>query len=70
MKKTAVYSKIQDLLWNLPPASSENHSGVLTICKGLPVLVKYNQSTECCITNGAEGVIVDWQISDLDNKSE
>jgi hypothetical protein len=26
----------------------------------MPVLIKYNQATECCITNGAEGKVVDW----------
>ena len=54
--------KLQELLWSLPPASCKNFTGTLKICKNLPVLIKYNQSTECCITNGAEAKVIDWTI--------
>ncbi|KLO03749.1 hypothetical protein SCHPADRAFT_811814, partial [Schizopora paradoxa] len=26
----------------------------------LPVLIKYNEATECCVTNGAEAKVIDW----------
>ncbi|KLO04883.1 hypothetical protein SCHPADRAFT_840068 [Schizopora paradoxa] len=42
------------------PKASEHKAGVLKLCKGLPVLIKYNQATECCVTNGAEAKVVDW----------
>ena len=29
----------------------------------MPVLIKVNEATECCVTNGAEGYIVHWNSS-------
>lgn len=56
---------LQKVLWNVTPKSSDHKSGTLRLCKGLPVLIKYNEATECCVTNGAEAHVVDW-ISYLD----
>ncbi|KAI0338080.1 hypothetical protein BDW22DRAFT_1303184, partial [Trametopsis cervina] len=53
--------KMQDVLWNLPPALTENRPGVLPLCKGMPVLLKANKVTEISATNGAEGTVVGWQ---------
>ena len=51
---------LQRTLWNIPPKMSEHKSGILNLCKGLPLLIKYNEATECCVTNGAEAKVVDW----------
>ena len=53
--------RIQTHLWNLPHTSSNHKAGILKLCKGMPVMIKYNIATECCITNGAEATVVDWQ---------
>ncbi|EIW52162.1 uncharacterized protein TRAVEDRAFT_135837 [Trametes versicolor FP-101664 SS1] len=51
---------MQEILWNLPPTFSDHHAGTLSLCKGMPVLLKYNEATELCATNGAEAVVVEW----------
>ncbi len=51
---------MQRVLWDLPPDASDHRSGTLKLCKGLPILIKYNEATECCVTNGAEAKVVDW----------
>lgn len=51
---------MQEILWNLPPTFTDHHAGILSLCKGMPILLKYNEATELCATNGAEAVVVDW----------
>lgn len=60
---------MQKVLWDIPPNSTDHHPGVLRLCKGLPVLIKHNEATECCVTNGAEAKIVDW-ISVCDSQTK
>ncbi len=52
--------KLQSVLWDIPPALTEHHAGVLELCKGMPILLKYNEATELCATNGAEAIVHDW----------
>ncbi|KAF8582870.1 hypothetical protein K439DRAFT_1311826, partial [Ramaria rubella] len=35
----------------------------LSLCIGMPMLIKKNIATECCVTNGAEGTVVGWRIN-------
>lgn len=51
---------IRDALWGLPPRRTDHVSGLLQLCKGMPVLLKSNEATELCATNGAEAVVVGW----------
>ncbi|KAI0351715.1 hypothetical protein OH77DRAFT_1370473, partial [Trametes cingulata] len=51
---------MQKVLWSLPPCSTANHAGVLRLCIGMPVLLKNNEATELCATNGAEAIVVGW----------
>ncbi|KAI9059282.1 hypothetical protein FKP32DRAFT_1580415 [Trametes sanguinea] len=51
---------MQRVLWGLPPTLTEHHAGVLRLCRGMPILLKYNEATELCVTNGAEATVVDW----------
>lgn len=53
-------ASLQKVLWELTPDSSQHHSGMLRLCKGLPILIKFNEATECCVTNGAEAKVIDW----------
>jgi hypothetical protein len=63
VRKTNVISPhLQKILWEQPPASSNKHvAGKLMLCVGLPVMLKHNDATECCMTKGAEGTVVSWQ---------
>ncbi|EIW54149.1 uncharacterized protein TRAVEDRAFT_132365, partial [Trametes versicolor FP-101664 SS1] len=51
---------MQELLWSLSPCFTDHQAGVLRLCRGLPVLLKNNEATELCATNGAEAVVVGW----------
>ncbi|KAJ3487728.1 hypothetical protein NLI96_g3330 [Meripilus lineatus] len=53
-------NEYQKYLWTLPPAVTKNIPGRLVICKDMPVMLKYNEATELCATNGAEGIIHSW----------
>lgn len=52
---------LQERLWELPPANTEHRPGKLMLCLGLPILIKYNEATECGVTNGAEAIVVGWK---------
>jgi len=53
---------IQKILWEQPHGTSDKHvPGKLTLCIGMPIMLKRNDATECCITKGAEATVVNWQ---------
>ena len=53
---------LQRMLWDLPHSSADKHiPGKLSLCIGLPVMIKCNATTELCITNGQEAAVVGWQ---------
>jgi len=51
---------IQNQLWDAPPSTSDHIAGKLTLCKGLPIMIRNNDAMELCITKGQEGVCVGW----------
>ena len=66
-KKGRVYSsakvlskKMQTGLWQQPPCTSENVAGKLSLCVGMPVLIRHNEATELCMTRGQEARVVGW----------
>ena len=59
--------KTQQRLWNLRPEFTKNLPSQLSICIGMPVMIKYNVATECGVTNGAEGIIVGWKAYNIDD---
>ena len=59
--------KLQEILWNLAPGNTEHRPGILKICKGMPVMIKHNEATECGVTNGAEAVVVGWTCKPIGN---
>ncbi|OBZ71253.1 hypothetical protein A0H81_08557 [Grifola frondosa] len=65
-----VASEAQDVLWSLAPAVTEHHAGVLALCIGMPVILKTNEATELCATNGAEAVVHSWSSRELQNGKE
>ena len=63
VRKTNTLSHtLQKILWEQPHATSDKHvPGKLMLCVGMPVMIRYNEATECCITKGAEATVVSWQ---------
>ncbi len=59
--KKILSSDMQDTIWNLRHSSSEHVPGKLSLCIGLPVMIRNNDATELCITKGQEGHIVGWK---------
>jgi hypothetical protein len=51
----------QRQLWDAFPSSSDHISGKLSLCLGLPALIRNNDATELCITKGQEATVVGWQ---------
>ena len=52
---------MQDVVWNLRHSASEHIPGKLSLCIGLPVMIRNNDATELCITKGQEGHVVGWK---------
>lgn len=52
---------LQNVLWNLRHSASDHVSSKLSLCIGLPVMIRHNEATELCITKGQEGHIAGWQ---------
>ncbi|KAF8585303.1 hypothetical protein K439DRAFT_1646645 [Ramaria rubella] len=55
----------QWVLWNLPPDMTDHKEGKLSLCLGMPILIKKNIATECCVTNRAEAIVVGWQLNEV-----
>ena len=54
--------EMREALWSQPPSSTDKHiAGKLSICVGLPVMIRYNYATEICMTRGQEGFVYGWQ---------
>ncbi|KZT05072.1 uncharacterized protein LAESUDRAFT_681806, partial [Laetiporus sulphureus 93-53] len=51
---------IQEMLWALPPSLTAHRAGILTLCRDMPVMLKNNEATELCATNGAEAYVLSW----------
>ena len=52
---------IQNMLWNLHHSDTDQIAGKLSLCIGMPVMIKNNDATELCITKGQEGYVVGWK---------
>ena len=63
MKRVAeLTSEMRDGPWSQPPSSTDKHiAGKLSLCLGLPVMIRYNFATEMCMTRGQEGFVHGWQ---------
>src|SRR6202035_4531747 len=52
---------LQKVIWDLPPSATNHFPGKLSLCIGIPVIIRNNDATELCITKGQEGHVVGWQ---------
>ncbi|KAF7968782.1 hypothetical protein HWV62_29334 [Athelia sp. TMB] len=53
-------SEQQHEIWDILPSNSNHMPGKLELCVGMPVMIRFNEATECCITKGAEATVVGW----------
>jgi hypothetical protein len=57
-----ISDSLQKALWEMPHSSADKHvAGTLSLCIGLPIMIKCNVATELCITNGQEATVAGWQ---------
>ena len=54
---------LQKVIWDLPHSATKHFPGKLSLCIGMPVMIRNNDATELCITKGQEGHVVGWQAS-------
>ncbi|KAJ7452797.1 hypothetical protein FB451DRAFT_1050601 [Mycena latifolia] len=55
---------LQTKLWDAPPCTTNEFiPGKLSLCLGMPVMLRSNDATEMCITKGQEGLVVGWDES-------
>ncbi|KAF9457986.1 hypothetical protein BDZ94DRAFT_1174610, partial [Collybia nuda] len=50
----------QTEIWKVRHGSTENFAGKLSLCLGMPIMIRNNDATELCITKGQEGIVVGW----------
>ena len=61
---TDIPINIQESLWESSPHSSEHFPGKLSLCLGMPIMIRNNDATELCITKGQEAYVVGWDALD------
>jgi Helitron helicase-like domain at N-terminus/PIF1-like helicase len=52
---------LRNVLWNLRHSASDHIPGKLSLCIGMPIMIRNNEATELCITKGQEGHVAGWQ---------
>ncbi|KAJ7029491.1 hypothetical protein C8F04DRAFT_962811 [Mycena alexandri] len=56
---------LQKRLWDAPPSTTNEYiPGKLSVCIGMPVMLRANDATELCITKGQEAVVCGWDESE------
>jgi hypothetical protein len=64
VKKRMLSEKEQKALWESPHCENTKQiPGKLSLCIGLPVMIRQNSATELCMTRGQEGFVHSWQPS-------
>lgn len=59
-----ISDELQEFLWHQPEACTDKHiPGKLSLCVGLPVMIRSNLATELCITRGQEAIVYGWNSS-------
>ena len=47
-------------VWKVRHGATDNFPGKLSLCIGMPVMIRNNDATELCITKGQEGSVAGW----------
>ncbi|KAK0465727.1 hypothetical protein IW261DRAFT_1346915 [Armillaria novae-zelandiae] len=59
-----ISDRLRQTLWSAVPSSSDKQiPPTLSICKGMPIMIRTNSVTELCITKGQEGTVYSWTSS-------
>ncbi|PBK85069.1 hypothetical protein ARMGADRAFT_942496 [Armillaria gallica] len=59
-----ITDEFQHMFWNQPPSSTDlKIPGKLSLCVGMPIMIRHNSATELGITKGQEDIIYAWQSS-------
>ena len=53
------YDQLQ--VWKVRHGAMDNFPGKLSLCIGMPVMIRNNDATELCITKGQEGFVAGWK---------
>ena len=48
-------------VWKVRHGATDNFPGKLSLCIGMPVMIRNNDATELCITKGQEGFVAGWK---------
>ena len=56
-------ARLQEALWSRTPSTSDHIPSKLSLCVGIPVMIRNNDATELCITKGQEAIVVGWDSS-------
>jgi hypothetical protein len=51
---------VQREMWKVRHGATDNVAGKLSLCVGMPVIIRNNDATELCITHGQEGFVSGW----------
>ncbi|KAJ4484561.1 hypothetical protein C8R41DRAFT_769514, partial [Lentinula lateritia] len=61
---SSISKDLQQHLWKLPTCAHEYHAPpVLSLCIGLPIIIRHNIATELSITKGQRGTVYAWHES-------
>jgi hypothetical protein len=61
IKYNSIPEKIQHALWEQPTcANTKLIPGKLSLCLGMPIMIRNNAATEMCITKGQEAIVHAW----------
>ena len=60
-KSNAIDFDDQLQIWKVRHGGTENFAGKLSLCLGMPVMIRNNDATELCITKGQEGFVAGWK---------
>jgi hypothetical protein len=63
--RSGLHQREQRILWAQRPSSSEQVAGCLSLCIGMPVMIRNNEATDLCITRGQEGIVVGWNAREI-----
>ncbi|KDR65355.1 hypothetical protein GALMADRAFT_81964, partial [Galerina marginata CBS 339.88] len=67
----SVAPSLQEKIWGLPPSAGKDQIAPrLSLCKGMPVMIRNNDATELCITKGQDGTVWGWDSGTLPDGKE
>jgi hypothetical protein len=69
-KSEVIDFDVQREIWKLRHGATEHFPGKLSLCIGMPVMIRNNDATELCITKGQEGFVIGWQADEGEHNKQ